>query len=89
VSLAASLFASWYTYGIAGAFWLYDAYHGLDTGRVRGIHGFSAWTRSPVKFAANVGTFFAGLFVCVAGKLDSWEGAGRTRVLLRVVWSKS
>ena len=25
--ITASLFASWYTYGIAGFFWLYDAYY--------------------------------------------------------------
>jgi hypothetical protein len=36
---------------------------------VRGIHGVSAWTRSPIKLTANVGTFVAGLFICVAGKL--------------------
>lgn len=27
IGIAASLFASWYTYGIAGFFWLYDARH--------------------------------------------------------------
>jgi len=27
VSIIASVFASWYTYGFAGFFWLYDTYH--------------------------------------------------------------
>ncbi|KAK3044370.1 hypothetical protein LTS18_001462, partial [Coniosporium uncinatum] len=30
IGLAASLFAAWYTYGIAGAFWLHDSYHDGD-----------------------------------------------------------
>ncbi|KIW72790.1 hypothetical protein PV04_00965 [Phialophora macrospora] len=67
VSIAASLFASWYTYGIAGAFWLYDSWHGLDKGRVRGIYGLRAWTGSPLKTVVNVATFLAGAFICVAG----------------------
>jgi hypothetical protein len=68
VSIAASLFASWYTYGIAGAFWLYDAWHGLDKGRVRGTYGLRAWTGSPFKTTVNVATFLAGAFICVAGE---------------------
>ncbi|KAI1611742.1 transmembrane amino acid transporter [Exophiala viscosa] len=67
VSIAASLFASWYTYGIAGAFWLYDAYHGFDKGPLRGVYGFAAWKKSPIKAVANIATFFAGAFICVAG----------------------
>jgi hypothetical protein len=68
VSIAASLFASWYTYGIAGAFWLHDAWHGLDKGRrSNGVYGFGAWVRSPGKTVTNIATFFAGAFICVAG----------------------
>ena len=67
VSIAASLFASWYTYGIAGAFWLYDAYHGLDKGRVRGVYGLAAWRGAPIKTVVNAATFMAGAFICVAG----------------------
>jgi hypothetical protein len=74
VSIAASLFASWYTYGIAGAFWLFDAWHGLDTGRMRGIHGIDAWKGSPVKTAVNMATFLAGAFICVAGKFPTSAG---------------
>ena len=62
VSLAASLFASWYTYGIAGAFWLFDAWH--DHGK------WAAYKRWPVKFGVNVATFFAGAFICVAGESE-------------------
>ncbi|KAI4156667.1 MAG: hypothetical protein LQ340_000113 [Diploschistes diacapsis] len=44
VGLAASLFAAWYTYGLAGAFWIFDTWHGWDsdrkntsTGDLRGV----------------------------------------------------
>lgn len=59
IGIAAALFASWYTYGIAGAFWIYDAYQyrgGMD-GLKR--HGFMT--------ALNILTLLAGLFICVAG----------------------
>jgi len=59
VGIAASLFASWYTYGIAGAFWLHDTYH--DKG------GFQAWVKRPFMTLLNVLTFVAGAFICVAG----------------------
>ncbi|KAI5256818.1 transmembrane amino acid transporter [Aureobasidium subglaciale] len=59
IGLAASLFAAWYTYGIAGCFWLHDVYH--DHGGVRG------WKARPFQAALAVATFFAGGFVCVAG----------------------
>ncbi|KAJ9642694.1 hypothetical protein H2204_002342 [Knufia peltigerae] len=67
VSIAASLFASWYTYGIAGAFWLYDSWHGLDKGRLRGVYGITAWKGSPFKTVLNSLTFLAGAFICIAG----------------------
>ncbi|KAK8079328.1 transmembrane amino acid transporter [Apiospora phragmitis] len=40
VGITASLFAAWYTYGLAGAFWLHDTYY------FKG--GFRAWARRPV-----------------------------------------
>jgi hypothetical protein len=60
IGIAASLFASWYTYGIAGAFWLHDSYH---------LSGETtwAWKRRPVMFTLSVLTFVAGGFICVAG----------------------
>lgn len=59
IGIAASLFASWYTYGIAGAFWLFDVYH--DKG------GVAAWRERWAMTGINVGTLMAGGFICVAG----------------------
>lgn len=75
VSIAASLFASWYTYGIAGAFWLYDAYH--DEG------GWDAYKKHKIKFVVNVATFWAGAFICVAGKFGcGMEFVGNGRLMI-------
>jgi hypothetical protein len=60
IGIAASLFASWYTYGIAGAFWLHDSYH------LSG-EGVRAWRKRLVMFVLSVLTFAAGGFICVAG----------------------
>ncbi len=59
IGIAASLFASWYTYGIAGAFWLYDAwvYKG----------GKAAWKRNWPMTGLSFATLAAGTFICVAG----------------------
>ena len=63
VGIAAALFASWYTYGIAGAFWLHDTYFGYNfAGR-----GWSELARRPFMTTLNVLTFLAGLFLCVSG----------------------
>ncbi|KAI4165221.1 MAG: hypothetical protein LQ342_001089 [Letrouitia transgressa] len=59
IGLAASLFASWYTYGIAGAFWMYDAW--MDKG------GWPAWKARGGMLGLSVGTVAAGGFICVAG----------------------
>ncbi|MCJ1285911.1 hypothetical protein MMC26_005253 [Xylographa opegraphella] len=59
IGIAASLFASWYTYGIAGAFWIYDAYH------YRG--GADGLRRHKVMTTLCVLTLLAGAFICVAG----------------------
>ncbi|KAI0470988.1 transmembrane amino acid transporter [Xylariaceae sp. FL0804] len=59
VGIAASLFAAWYTYGLAGAFWLHDTYHFEG-----GLHG---WSRKPFMFVVNVLTVLAGAFICVGG----------------------
>ena len=59
IGIAASLFASWYTYGIAGALWLYDVYH--DKG------GVAAWRHRWAMTGVNVMTLAAGAFICVAG----------------------
>lgn len=57
--IIASLFASWYTYGIAGFFWLHDTYH-LDGGR-------TALRRRWSGTAMAVFTILAGSFMSVAG----------------------
>jgi hypothetical protein len=60
IGIAAALFASWYTYGIAGAFWLHDSYH-------IGGQGTRAWKRHWMQTILSVLTLAAGGFICVAG----------------------
>ncbi|KAI0765118.1 amino acid transporter [Fomes fomentarius] len=57
--ITASLFASWYTYGIAGFFWLHDTFY-LEGGR-------EALARRWVGTTIAVLTILAGAFMCVAG----------------------
>lgn len=59
IGIAASLFASWYTYGIAGAFWLHDCWHDGD--------GWRSWASKPFQTSLAIATFLAGGFFCVAG----------------------
>lgn len=66
IGIAASLFASWYTYGIAGFFWLYDAYHfGMGKGE---------YTRSWKMTVLCILTILAGAFICVAGMYVTVDG---------------
>ena len=59
IGIAASLFASWYTYGLAGAFWIYDTW--VDKG------GMAALKRHWPMTGLSVATLAAGGFICVAG----------------------
>ncbi|KAJ7139857.1 transmembrane amino acid transporter protein-domain-containing protein [Mycena epipterygia] len=59
IGIAASLFASWYTYGIAGFFWLHDSYY------LKG--GWQGIRRRPVLASLAVFTIVVGAFICVAG----------------------
>ncbi|KAG1755078.1 transmembrane amino acid transporter protein-domain-containing protein [Suillus paluster] len=59
IGIAAALFAAWYTYGLAGFFWLHDVYH--LKGGVDGIK------RRPIGTTLAVLTILAGAFICVAG----------------------
>ncbi|CAK3788449.1 amino acid transporter [Lecanosticta acicola] len=59
IGIIASLFAAWFTYGIAGMFWLHDAYHDGE--------GFRAWKRRGFGTGMAVVTIVVGLFICVAG----------------------
>jgi hypothetical protein len=80
IGIAASLFASWYTYGIAGAFWIYDTWHGLSGGVgyvgafAVGATGWPALKRRPTMFAISVLTLLAGAFICIAGLYAIIEG---------------
>ncbi|KAH8100591.1 transmembrane amino acid transporter protein-domain-containing protein [Cristinia sonorae] len=59
IGIIAAVFASWYTYGLAGFFWLHDAYHlgdGLSTIGKR-------WTGTLLAIL----TIVAGAFICIAG----------------------
>lgn len=59
IGITAALFAAWYTYGLAGFFWLHDTYH--FKGRV------AALKKRPLSTALAVLTILAGGFICVAG----------------------
>ena len=59
IGIAASLFAAWYTYGIAGMFWMYDAYHYQG-----GSHAFK---KQKTMTVLSILTVIAGAFICVAG----------------------
>lgn len=59
VGITASLFAAWYTYGLAGAFWLHDTYY------FKG--GSRAWLDRPFMMGLNVFTILAGAFICLGG----------------------
>lgn len=67
IGIAASLFASWYTYGIAGFFWLFDAYH-------YGRGGRAEWSRSWFMTTLCLLTILAGAFICVAGMYVTVDG---------------
>lgn len=59
IGIAASLFASWFTYGISGGLWLYDAWvykGGMGALKTR-------WQMTGL----SVATLAAGAFICVAG----------------------
>ncbi|KAJ7655085.1 transmembrane amino acid transporter protein-domain-containing protein [Mycena polygramma] len=63
IGIAASLFASWYTYGIAGFLWLHDSYH------FKG--GWAGIRQRPGQCALAVFTILIGAFICVAGTFVS------------------
>ncbi|KAF2000959.1 transmembrane amino acid transporter [Amniculicola lignicola CBS 123094] len=66
IGIAASLFAAWYTYGLAGAFWLHDSYHDGD--------GVRTWRRKWVQSSLAIFTVLAGAFICVSGTYVSVRG---------------
>ena len=60
IGIAASLFASWYTYGVAGFFWFHDA-------RERAGGSFDGWTSARTMPVLCILTILIGAFICVAG----------------------
>ncbi|KAK5746844.1 hypothetical protein LTR17_000474 [Elasticomyces elasticus] len=59
IGIAASLFAAWFTYGIAGMFVLHDSYYDGD--------GIRTWRRKWIQTTLAVTTIIVGAFICVAG----------------------
>ena len=57
--IAASLFAAWFTYGIAGFFWLHDTYHLGE--KMRELK------RRKIGTTLALLTILAGTFICIAG----------------------
>ncbi|KAJ3711493.1 transmembrane amino acid transporter protein-domain-containing protein [Lentinula raphanica] len=59
IGITASLFAAWYTYGLAGFFWLHDTY------RLR--ESWKGLLERPFGMTTAILTILAGAFICVAG----------------------
>jgi len=59
IGITASLFAAWYTYGLAGFFWLHDVFH------LKG--GMDGIKRRPIGATLAVLTILAGAFISVSG----------------------
>ena len=66
IGIAASLFAAWFTYGIAGMFWLHDSYY-IE-------YGFATWRRKWFQASLAILTVLAGLFICIAGMYVTVRG---------------
>jgi hypothetical protein len=81
IGIAAALFASWYTYGLAGFFWLHDTYHLYG--------GMAAIRRRPVGTFLAVATIILGLFICVAGTYVSVKVRALVRLRAHAVELKS
>ncbi|KAI0019772.1 transmembrane amino acid transporter protein-domain-containing protein [Xylariomycetidae sp. FL0641] len=62
LGLICALFATWFSYGIPGAAWLY-MHHGA----------WFADTKRTIKFASNVVLFLTGLAICILGLWSSAE----------------
>lgn len=62
LGLIAALFASWFSYGLPGVFWLW-MHHG---------NWFDSWKQT-CRFLANVMLFISGLLICVLGLWASIE----------------
>lgn len=70
--LAAAAFASWFTYGLAGAFWWHDTHHfghaqAYKYPRKSFVRGWAAVRQHKFGFALVVLTLLAGAFIMVGG----------------------
>jgi hypothetical protein len=79
IGLTAALFAAWYTYGLAGFFWLYDTYH------LEG--GMTGLKKRRVGTVLAVSTIAAGAFICVAGTYVSVKVSLVTCIFCRLLLS--
>lgn len=70
LGLVSALFASWFTYGIPGTFWLYLNWDGEKGTKWRGW--FLNWKKCCL-FAANVLLFLIGASICVLGLWSSGD----------------
>ena len=77
IGITASVFASWYTYGIAGFFFLYDTYY-LNGGK-------AALKRRWRSATLAVVTIVAGSFICAAGTYVSVK-VGNVKLGVIVFW---
>jgi hypothetical protein len=66
IGIAASLFAAWYTYGLAGFFLFHMLYHDGQ--------GYREWARKWLQSLLALVTIFLGAFICVAGTYVTIRG---------------
>jgi hypothetical protein len=66
IGIAASLFAAWYTYGLAGFFLFHMLYHDGQ--------GYREWARKWLQSSLAVLTIALGAFMCVAGTYVTIRG---------------
>lgn len=78
IGIVAALFASWYTYGVAGFLWIHDTYH-LTGGR-------AALKRKWGQTILAVLTIAAGAFICVAGTFVSIKVSNICAVEAEFLW---
>ena len=77
IGITAALFAAWYTYGLAGFFWLHDTYYSRGWMKVL--------RQKPLGTMLAVLTILSGGFICAAGTCVSvkvWPRDILTRLLV-------
>jgi amino acid permease len=69
LGLVAAIFASWFSYGLPGVFWLWMHWGNFFSG-----------PGQVVRFLANIGLFLTGLIICVLGLWASIEAIATERI---------